>query len=107
VILSERSVTCRLMPYMTGRRRAKRDGNPTASAATLLGVAVDADVDRLRAKHDVITLFRRRSHSRNFKLHPVLQSLRERQYVEFSHQVNVPVYQYRLDQLIGRLLGTP
>src|SRR5262249_42089170 len=31
---------------MTGRRRAKRDGNPTASEATLLGAPVDALVGR-------------------------------------------------------------
>jgi len=36
--------TRRPTPCMTGRRRAKRDGNPTASEAMLLGAPVDADV---------------------------------------------------------------
>jgi hypothetical protein len=36
---------------MTGRRRAKRDGNPTASAAPLLGAPVDALVGPPPAKN--------------------------------------------------------
>jgi hypothetical protein len=84
--------------------QARRE--PAASEATLLGLPDDADVGQLCAKHVAITTSGRSSHSINFKLHPVLQSLRERQYAEFSHHVNVPVYQYRLDQLIFRSLGT-
>jgi len=36
---------------LTGRRRAKRDGNPTASEATLLGAPVQRVVGRCFALH--------------------------------------------------------